>query len=169
MENHPLHPVTPIYFRQPTPADGAAIFELVKACPPLDLNSRYLYFLLADHFAASCMLAEQDGKVVGFVSSYFPPNQADALFIWQVAVHPHAQGQGIAVRLLESLVARQSPGRIKRLLTTISPSNQASQALFKSFAKRHAFDIATCPYLQAEDFGSEGHEAEILYTLTPAT
>lgn len=182
MENHPetphsLNSLTPsLHFRAPTLADGKAIFELIQACPPLDLNSRYLYFVLADHFADSCVLAEQNGRLVGFVSAYVPPNQPDSLFIWQVAVHPAARGQGLGLMLLEALLARQTPGKVRTLLTTIGPSNRASQNLFKAFAKRHGFALTVGTYLQAEDFGADGeatphetHEAEMLYRLTPMT
>jgi len=64
-------------FRTPKIEDGLAIHSLIKQSPPLDLNSSYLYFLQATHFADTCVVAEKEGEIVGFVSAYFRPDQED--------------------------------------------------------------------------------------------
>ncbi len=54
-----------VQFRKPKLEDGLAIYHLIQASPPLDVNSSYLYFLQASHFADTCAVAEVDGQIVG--------------------------------------------------------------------------------------------------------
>ena len=75
-----------ILFRPPVIGDGTAIYELIRQSPPLDLNSRYLYLLLCDHFSESCIIAESESRTVGFISAYGHPKKQETLFVWQVAV-----------------------------------------------------------------------------------
>lgn len=156
-----------VVLRKPCLQDGQGIYDLVKQCPPLDLNSRYLYFLQADHFADTCVLAELDDHIVGFISGYTRPNNPTALFVWQVAVAPSMRCQNLAKRLLQTLVENQDQkDLVTSLSTTISPSNTASQKLFTSFANTYGLKIQQQNYLVADQFGEDGHEAEILYTFT---
>ena len=156
-----------VVFRKPNLNDGQAIYELVKKCPPLDLNSRYLYFLQADHFADTCVLAELNGKVVGFISGYIRPDEPHNIFVWQVAVALYNRGKNIAKDLTRSLIENQGHrARVDTLSTTIGPSNTASQKLFCRFAKSYDLEIRQENYLDADQFGEDAHEAELIYTLT---
>ena len=92
--------------RRPESSDGAAVWELIRDCQPLDRNSLYCNLLQCDHFAATTVVAEQDGDVVGCISGYLVPARPDTLFIWQVAVGASARGQGLALRMLQHLLER---------------------------------------------------------------
>ena len=157
-----------IHFRHPQLADGLALYKLVKACPPLDLNSSYLYFLQASHFSETCLIAEQNDEIVGFVSGYCRPDAQQNLFIWQVAVASKARGQGLGKQLVSQLIAAQIKDEqpLSSVSCTISPSNLASQGLFKSLAEQHRLLITCEPFIEAEQFGAQGHEAEDTYTLS---
>ncbi|MDX1352086.1 MAG: diaminobutyrate acetyltransferase [Thiomicrorhabdus sp.] len=158
-----------ITFRTPKIEDGLAIYSLVKQSPPLDVNSSYLYFLQATHFADTCVVAERDGEIVGFVSGYFRPDKEDSLFVWQIAVSDTCRGQGLGRQLIYNLIRNQVNRPIVRdVCCTISPSNKASQNLFKSFAEQHGLIVEKSPFLEKEHFGSEAHEEEELYTLRAA-
>ncbi len=158
-----------IHFRTPKIDDGIAIYNLIKQSPPLDLNSSYLYFLQATHFADTCVVAERNGEVVGFISGYFRPDKKDSLFVWQVAVSATVRGQGLGKKLIDHLIRNQANRPIVReVCCTISPSNQASQNLFKSFAKQHGLIMEVTPFLESKHFGSETHEEEELYTVRAA-
>lgn len=166
MESHKQQHVV---FRKPSLQDGQAIYELVKSCPPLDLNSRYLYFIQADHFADTCVLAEVGDQVVGFISGYIRPNQPHTLFVWQIAVSPEMRGRKVALKLLTTLANNLAANaRLDTLSTTISPSNTASQKVFSSFANTYGLKMASEKYLEADQFGEDAHEAELLYTFTAA-
>jgi len=68
---------TDVVLRHPVLEDGTAVFDLVDACKPLDLNSHYLYLLQCSHFAPTCVVATLHGEVVAWVSGYVTPNQTD--------------------------------------------------------------------------------------------
>ncbi|MDN5863155.1 MAG: L-2,4-diaminobutyric acid acetyltransferase, partial [Salinisphaera sp.] len=58
--------------RFPTLDDGAAIWQLVRDTGVLDENSAYASLLVAEHFAATSVVAEAEaaGAVIGFISAY---------------------------------------------------------------------------------------------------
>ncbi|MFN2332545.1 MAG: diaminobutyrate acetyltransferase, partial [Halomonas sp.] len=116
-----------LFIRKPNPDDGWGIYELVKSCPPLDVNSAYAYLLLATQFRDSCAVAtNEEGEIVGFVSGYVKSNAPDTYFLWQVAVGEKARGTGLARRLVEAVMSRPELVEVHHLETTITPDNQAS-------------------------------------------
>src|SRR3546814_9922998 len=56
-------------FRNPVAEDAQAIHDLIAACPPLDTNSLYCNLLQCTHFAETCVLAERDGEISGWIRS----------------------------------------------------------------------------------------------------
>jgi L-2,4-diaminobutyric acid acetyltransferase len=153
--------------REPRITDGAAIHGLVRACPPLDVNSLYAYLLLCAHHAGSCVIAEQAGKTTGFISAYRPPDQDDTVFIWQVAVAAAARGQGLALQMLEHLLARPALGGCRWLETTVTPSNAASRRVFETLATRLNARCAERSFFSKEDFQDPHHEPEMLIRIGP--
>jgi L-2,4-diaminobutyric acid acetyltransferase len=159
-----------INYRQPDIKDGPAIYRLVRACPPLDLNSAYCYLLLATHFADTCVIAEDTatGKIAGFVSAYFRPDTPRTLFVWQIAVHPDYRGQGIARGLTTALVeaAYRQTTPPEYLELSVNPSNQASRGLFTRLAEKLGATL-TESVLFSEELLGGGHEEEILLRIGP--
>ncbi|MDF3131113.1 diaminobutyrate acetyltransferase [Kiritimatiellaeota bacterium B1221] len=160
-----------IIFREPSHEDGAALYRLIKNCPPLDVNSPYLYFIVADHFCASSVVVECEGELLGCITGYRRPDQPDTLFIWQVAVHECMRGRGVSGQMLKHITSRGNLSDIKWIETTISPSNIASRKVFERFADEKNLRIETFLYLETEDFPSVGsddsHEAEELFRIGP--
>lgn len=158
----------PLVFRNTELADGAAIWRVVRDSGVLDLNSAYMYMLLAQEFADTCVVAEEHGTVVGFVTGFRPPTRPDHVFLWQVGVAAGMQGRGLGKRLVAAFL--QSPGaaRARMLETTISPSNEASRALFTAIARDLGTGIESTRGFAAEDFPTEGdHEAEDWFHIGP--
>ena len=159
--------------RCPNPADAAGITRLIEACRPLDVNSTYAYLLLCHHFAGTCVVAEQHGGIAGFLSAYVPPGRNDTLFVWQVAVSNTARGQGLASSLIEEVMSRDAGEAVRFLEATVSPSNRASQALLRSFARRHGTECRVSACFPQSLFGepsaheASAHEAEELYRIGP--
>jgi L-2,4-diaminobutyric acid acetyltransferase len=151
----------------PTVRDGEGVHALVAACQPLDLNSTYAYLLLCAHFAQSCVIARQEGRPVGFVSAYRPPQRYDTVFVWQVAVAASARGQGLARRMLRELLARPALRGCRYLETTVTPSNAPSTRLFRALAGELGAPLEEKPMFQEDDFGAERHEAETLFRVGP--
>lgn len=153
--------------RHPTVNDGPAVHELISSCPPLDTNSLYCNLLQCTHFPDTCIIAELNGKLVGWISAYRPPQSSDRLFIWQVAVHPEARGMKLAARMLDSLLERPSCAGVTGLLTTITDDNSASWALFRSFARRHASVLSSGPFFDRDRHFSGQHDSETLVAIAP--
>jgi L-2,4-diaminobutyric acid acetyltransferase len=156
-----------IALRPPRKADGAAIHALVDACKPLDLNSLYLYLLIGEHFSATSVVGEKDGNIVSLISAYVLPEKPDTIFVWQVAVGEAARGQGIAKRMLHEIVSRPACRSVRFMETTITPSNEASQALFRSFARDMQAPVDETVLFAPEDFGAGNHEQENLFRIGP--
>jgi L-2,4-diaminobutyric acid acetyltransferase len=151
-----------IAYREPRLSDGARIHQMVLRAGTLDVNSAYLYFLLADHFHATCVLAESDSELAGFLTAYRLPDAPSTLFVWQVAVSPEMRGQGVASGLLQALETRSWFPDIRRVELTISPDNPASQGLFTRWANRLNQPIQKKPYLSTELLGAD-HQPEDTY------
>lgn len=154
-------------FRQPCRADGPALHDLVSQCPPLDLNSVYLYLLLTEHFPDTCILAQDSMGVCGMVSAYQPPGRPDVLFVWQVAVHPRARGMGLALGMLQRLLERENLARVQWVETTVSPGNRASRGLFAKLAEKLEASLDESTLFDAGLFGPGTHEAEPLLRIGP--
>ncbi|QEL56671.1 diaminobutyrate acetyltransferase [Chromobacterium paludis] len=155
-----------LILRAPAVEDGPRLFDLIRHSPPLELNSPYAYLLIADHFADTTVVAERQGRLVACLTSYFRPGQADTLFIWQVAVAPGERGQGLAKKMLDALIRRHAPLWLE---TTISPSNRASQRMFRSWAEHRHYPLHHAAGYPAALFGQQPHEEEVLYRFGPLT
>ncbi|MBE0493969.1 MAG: diaminobutyrate acetyltransferase [Thiomicrospira sp.] len=156
--------------RPPCLQDGAAITRLVKQSQTLDVNSSYLYFLLAEHFSDTCAVAQLDdaqNELVGFVTAYRLPKDPSILFVWQVAVDPKMRGQGLAMALLKNLTQRDWFGEIRQVQCTISPSNTASNALFNKLASELNSQTKIEAFLTESHLGG-GHEDEPLVIINLA-
>ncbi len=149
--------------------DSPAVYDLVDRCKPLDLNSRYCYMLVCTYFSNTSIVYESDGQVQGLVSGYLDPENRETLFIWQVAVDASLRGKGVALQMLKQLLSRKSLAGITRIETTISPSNAASQNLFKRLASDLDTDIEVQTCFTQELFEGEAHEDEELYRIGPFT
>ena len=155
-----------VTLRRPCPEDGLAVHRLIGEVGKLEQNTGYAYVLLCDHFAETAVVAELEGELVGFVAAYRPPTHNDALFVWQVGVHPKVRGRGLGSRMLEWLVRRPSARNVRFLEATVEASNGASRALFESFARRFSAPHIWSSGYPAALFGA-GHEAEPLVRIGP--
>ena len=157
-----------LLLRAPVRADGAAIHQLIQACPPLDLNSVYSYLLLAEHFGQTSVLAQTEhGRLWGYISAYVPPDKPNVLFVWQVAVHESARGQGLGRRMISHLLQRPALADVQYIETTVGPSNQASRRMFQGIARALNTTIVERPLFERRMFGAQGHEDEPLLRIGP--
>lgn len=153
-----------VTFRAPTLADGATFWRLAKESGTLDLNSEYAYVMWCGQFSGASVVAEVDGEPAGFVMGFRPPETPEALFVWQVAVSSEHRGLGIAGRMIDSIVRRAG---LTAVQATVTPSNDASMALFRGIAKRAGAECRETPYIESEHFPTEGHEPEVLFHIAP--
>ena len=152
-------------FRKPQKNDAKEIYQLIQAVGTLDLNSQYLYLLQSTHFQETCSIAIYNNEIVGFVSGYIIPNQEDKLFIWQVAVSNKVRGQNLAMKIIMDIFNRNnSNNNIKYILSTVSPSNKASQRVFEKVANHFDTNIENETLFSLDDF-IDSHEIEVQYTI----
>ncbi|MEG6508347.1 diaminobutyrate acetyltransferase [Methyloligella sp. 2.7D] len=151
----------------PSPEDGPEITALIAACPPLDTNSAYCNLLQASHFAPTCIVAEREGRILGWISAYRPPSNPDQIFVWQVAVHPDGRGQGLGGRMLDELMRRPAVKGARELITTVTEDNGASWAMFGGFAKKHGMTMSKAPLFEREAHFAGKHDTEWQATIGP--
>lgn len=160
--------VAEVLFRRPVVGDGAAIWRLARDSGELDLNSPYYYLVFASRFADSSVVACAGERVVGFVTGFLDPAQRETLFVWQVGVDESVRGQGIASRMLDALLARDSCARVTHVDTTVTPSNEPSKAMFRSLARRWHCPVEEHVEFAAADFPVEvRHEPEVRFRIGP--
>jgi L-2,4-diaminobutyric acid acetyltransferase len=152
-------------FRAPTSEDGADVWDLIRKSGPLDENSMYCNIVQCDHFADTCVIAELDGVIVGWISAFIPPDTPDTLFVWQVAVGESARGRGVAQKMLKELFERPVCADITRLKTTITADNDASWALFNSFAGNMDAELDHEPHYEEDSHFGGRHATEYMVTI----
>lgn len=156
-----------VAYRRPRKADGAAIWALIRSIEALDDNSLYCNLLQCSHFADTCALAELDGRPLGWISAYLPPDKPDTLFVWQVAVHPDARGRGVARQLIHELLQRHSCHKVRRIHSTITRDNAASWALFRAIAGDLNASITDDAHFERDAHFGGRHATEHLVEIGP--
>lgn len=159
-------PQSRIRFRSTRPSDGAALWQFVQSTGTLEPNSVYFYVLFAADFGDTCLVAEQDGRIVGAVIGFHPPREADTAFVWQVGVLPEQRGQGLGLQLLQQWLSLPANARCCWVTATVADDNKASRALFQRLAREHDTDCQVTPHFTADLFPS-GHPAEPMLRVGP--
>ncbi len=144
------------------------MWTLIQQAGSLDVNSAYCYVLLCDYFRDTCVVAEIEGSLVGFVSAFVHPSKPGTLFIWQIAVAEDVRGQRIGLRMLEALVDPLIHNPIQYIEVTISPNNHPSRALFTRLAEQYHADMQENQgYPQGWFPLQHAHEEERLFRIGP--
>src|SRR5690606_14527868 len=101
-----------------------------------------------------------DGTLVGWISGYRPPRSPEQIFVWQIAVASAARGEGLALMMLEALVARPAVAGASVLTTTITEDNEASWGVFRGFARRHGATLTKAPRFERDGHFAGAHDTE---------
>ncbi|MDW3215956.1 MAG: diaminobutyrate acetyltransferase [Ilumatobacteraceae bacterium] len=161
LDNDPVH----ITVRPPTRDDAADMWRLAETS--VDSNSPYSYLMLVEYLAGTCAVAvDDDGALAGFVTGFRVPDDPSTLFIWQIAVSPDRRGLGIGAQLLDGLAGRLAAPRLRYLEASVTPGNDASAALFRSFAESRRTECVEEELFDAADFPGE-HDPEVRYRIGP--
>jgi L-2,4-diaminobutyric acid acetyltransferase len=113
------------------------------------------------------VVASANGQICGFVVAYRPPNQPVVIFVWQIGVAASGRGHGLGRRMLHHLVGSPACEGVRFMEATVTPSNVASQRLFKGFADALSVPLHVEPGFAPTDFGAQVHEDEMLYRIGP--
>ncbi|MDZ7675168.1 MAG: diaminobutyrate acetyltransferase [Acidimicrobiales bacterium] len=156
-----------IHFRRPRREDGLALWALARS-NGLDENSPYAYLLWAEYFATTTVVATTDDDhdtPIGFVTAFARPDEPRTVFVWQVGVDDAHRRRGIAGAVLDHLVDWHGADHLE---ATVTPSNTASETLFRRFGERRGTEVTT-EELFSEGLFPPGHEAEIRFRIGPFT
>lgn len=113
------------------------------------------------------MVAERSGGIAGWISAYRPPSEPDQLFVWQVAVAASARGLGLGSRMLDELITRPAIRDVRGLITTVTETNDASWAMFGSFARRRGAAFSKRPMFERDRHFAGAHDTEFLVSIGP--
>jgi L-2,4-diaminobutyric acid acetyltransferase len=125
----------------------------------------YCNLIQCDHFRDTCILAELNDQIVGWISAYIMPSDPETLFVWQVAVSSKARGKGLGSRMLTKLIERGECQGVNRLQTTITIDNDASWALFGRFSKSQGGKLRSEPHYTREGHFDGRHATEHMVTI----
>jgi ribosomal protein S18 acetylase RimI-like enzyme len=92
----------------------------------------YYVRLCSEFFPESCFVAEEDGRLVGYVLSFV---RGDEAYCTTLAVAPELQGTRVAIQLLRALVAALAP-RVDSVWFTVKEDNDAARALHRALGAR---------------------------------
>jgi ribosomal protein S18 acetylase RimI-like enzyme len=118
----------PVLVRSALPSDCEAILDVVQSWWGRPIESDMFSKFFLNHFSETCLIAERNGRFVGFLIGFLSQTLADEAYIRFVVVHPQDRGAGIGRALYEEFfrVAQKHQRRIIRSVT--SPSNLNSVA-----------------------------------------
>ncbi|QQK75555.1 diaminobutyrate acetyltransferase [Salicibibacter cibarius] len=153
-------------FDKPTVQDGRKMWELAKKLG-LDLNSSYKYLMMSEYFSETCVVVKEEGKLVGFITAFILPEKDNTVFVWQVGVDSSQRGKGLASRMLDELLERNACQEIKYLEATVTPSNDASQKLFRRLARTNETACHVSECFSEDLFPGDNHEAELSFKIGP--
>lgn len=153
--------------RAPEAFDGAGVWKLIAGSGSLDENSLYCNLLQCSHFAQTCVLAEVEGRAVGWMSGHILPQSPDTLFVWQICVDPSARGLGVARQMIAHVLARDACRKVTHLECTITEANNASWALFRSMARVLDAPLASEPQFLRQTHLNNRHDSEHRVNIGP--
>ena len=153
--------------RTPRSTDGAKVWSLIGATDALDDNSLYCNLLQTTHFASTCAIAEQDGKIVGWLSGYIPPDQPETYFVWQVCVSDAARGQGLGRKLIGDVLARPACRSVTTLQCTITHDNEPSWGLFTGIARKLDAQMHQVEMFDRHAHFEDRHDSEYAVSIGP--
>jgi diaminobutyrate acetyltransferase len=137
------------------------IHSFVSDCDVLETYPEHVYRILLRHFGDTCLVAESDGVIVGFLLGFRSQTRADLFFIWQIGVSVSARRQGVGAAILRDVENRLSSHEAARIECTIDPENEPSIRLFESqgyvnVASREGETISIAGHPSVKDFYMPG-------------
>jgi L-2,4-diaminobutyric acid acetyltransferase len=145
--------------------DVSGVRKFVDSCNPLTLHTAVTYALMFDLSPDLCFVAESNGEIVGFASSIIGTKDRDALYCWQVGVHPDHRGSGLAERLIDSRIEAGRSAGCTKVQVGIEPSNKVSLGLWQKVAKKLGKELQEVRKVSFNDELSGGEEYDVVWEM----
>jgi L-2,4-diaminobutyric acid acetyltransferase len=91
--------------------------------------------LLVRSFADTCLVAEAEGALVGFVGGYRTPTTPHSIVLWQIDVDGAFRRQGLGNALLHALIRCPECADVEYLEAAVGSSDVAAKRLLQGFAR----------------------------------
>jgi ribosomal protein S18 acetylase RimI-like enzyme len=137
--------------RHAEPADYARVIGVVDDWWGGRRMAPMLPKLFFVHFRDTSFVAEEEGRIVGFLCGFRSQTFEDEAYIHFVGVDPQVRGRGVARTLYERFFAAVEPRTVARAVT--SPANERSIAFHRALG----FDVS-----QVDDEYDGQGEARVL-------
>jgi L-2,4-diaminobutyric acid acetyltransferase len=156
-----------MHFRKPNESDFERVYDFVSACKPLESYAVHFYKIMLRYFRNTCLVAEENNVIVGFVLGFVSQVDPKTYFLWQIGVSPEKQGQGIGNRLLTEMESLLKKTRVGRMELTVDPENITSQKLvektgFVVVSQKEKDSISVHDKMALKDYYGQGRHF-ILY------
>lgn len=132
MSSHEAH-LPPVILRPATPADADAIDRIEQASfvhAGERFGRRRVGYLLGTH-RAMVMVAEIEGRVVGWIVGMIGGKQERWGRIYALAVDPDARGRKLGARLLKEMIAALRIHRAGRIFLEVRADNHPAIKLYE--------------------------------------
>jgi len=123
--------VKTLQIRKADEKEFPSVYNFVSSCKPLESYPEHFYKIMLRYFGNSCIIAEFNGEIVGFVMGFTSQVDDKKLFLWQIGVANLLRGNEIAKMLLEKFEKVAKKLGCKRIEVTVDPENIPSQKLFE--------------------------------------
>ncbi len=117
--------------RKATQEDFLRVYRLTAVCLPDENYPEHIYKIILRYFGDYCLIAEEDGMLIGLIMGIVLPDSPRTYFLWQICVIPSHQGKGIGEKMVREIENQLRKQGFKRIELTIDPDNVESQKLFK--------------------------------------
>lgn len=124
--------------REVNKEDFLKVAEFAKNCPPLEPYPLHFYKIMFRYHRGVSLVAEEDGRVLGFAFGLVAQSLPRTCFFWQVGVSPKAQGKGLGKKLVSFFEKKAKEAGCVRVELTVDLGNTPSQKLFESMKYKNA-------------------------------
>ncbi|MGE5644330.1 MAG: ribosomal protein S18-alanine N-acetyltransferase [Acidobacteriota bacterium] len=114
------------------------VMEIERACFDRDAYPRDLFLELYGESAGLFFVARRSRRIAGYSVTCA---QGPAAELVSLAVAPEHRSAGVGTALLRHTIAKLRRKRVRKLVLTVRPANQAAIRLYRSFGFRAAGKI----------------------------
>jgi len=143
-------------------SDIPKVRSLIKNHLDLEENWTYkgdpwYYWTLSNMFSETCLVAEKEEKIVGFVAAYKNQSTEKDIFIEDIIVDHKVRRTGLGTKMISTLIQKAANKNCKSIWGTIDPTNKISIDFFKACG----FENKTEEFSPKIDFNGNGKIGKI--------